>query len=80
MLQFKKDYDKHDIEILVDNTSTHTTKEFNLYDFDKSIRIACLVKVIDCTDENHQQQQLQCYFQNYPKKTEAKVYWLLPMS
>ena len=30
LLKFKEKYSNHDIEILVDNASTHTTKEFNI--------------------------------------------------
>ncbi|CAF2110681.1 unnamed protein product [Rotaria magnacalcarata] len=32
MLEFKTDYDKHDIIVLVDNARTHTVKEFRLND------------------------------------------------
>ena len=72
MLQFKKDYDKHDIEVLVGNARTHTIKEFSLSDLGKSIRAACPVEIIEYTDENHQQQQLQCYFKSGPNKNKSK--------
>lgn len=37
MLEFKQDYKGHQIEIIVDNARTHTTKAYSLPDFGKNI-------------------------------------------
>ena len=35
LLEFKQDYFYHEIEILVDNATTHTAKAFKIYEFRK---------------------------------------------
>ena len=38
LLSFKDDYNGHQVEVVVDNVRTHSTKEYNLNEFNKGIR------------------------------------------
>ncbi|CAF1017857.1 unnamed protein product [Didymodactylos carnosus] len=51
LLQFKTDYKGHDIEILVDNATTHSKKDYSISGFSKKIGTRCEVQSIDCIAE-----------------------------
>ncbi|CAF3889700.1 unnamed protein product, partial [Rotaria sp. Silwood1] len=46
MLEFKKEFQNHDIEIIVDNARTHTAKSYSLNDFGKSVGTRCPVEIL----------------------------------
>jgi len=72
MLQFKKDFQNHDIEIVVDNARTHTAKMYSLNDFGKSVGTRCPVETITYYDENGFTKIIDCYFKNGPHRGKSK--------
>ncbi|CAF1386639.1 unnamed protein product [Didymodactylos carnosus] len=62
LLQFKMDYKGHDIEILVDNATTHSKKDYSISDFSKKIGTRCEVQSIDWLDDNNDFHTLNCFF------------------
>lgn len=72
MLQFKREYRNHDIELLVDNARTHTAKSYSLNDFGKSVGTRCPVNTITYYDENGLRQSISCYFTTGPNRGKSK--------
>jgi len=72
MLQFKEDYKNHQIEIIVDNARTHTTKAYSLSDFNKGITDRCPIDKIEYIDENGVTQVINCRFGQGPNKGKGK--------
>ena len=52
MLTFKKEFEKHQIEIIVDNARTHTAKKYLLNLFNKKPGTNCVYKKIEWTDDD----------------------------
>ncbi|CAF3360349.1 unnamed protein product, partial [Rotaria sp. Silwood2] len=72
ILQFKKEFQDHDIEIIVDNARTHTAKSYSLNDFGKSVSTRCPIEKIKWYDENGSEKVIDCYFKNGPNKDKSK--------
>ncbi|CAF4575974.1 unnamed protein product, partial [Didymodactylos carnosus] len=72
LLEFKTEYKQHDIEILVDNATTHSKKEYSITDFSKKIGTKCEVSSIDWLVENDQFHTLNCHFTGGEHKGKAK--------
>lgn len=72
LLQFKQDFKNHTIECVVDDARTHSAKSHSLLDFGKGSGTRCPVDKIEYKDSNGQQQILNCYFENGPKKGLSK--------
>lgn len=72
MLEFKKDYKDHQIEIIVDNARTHTAKAYSLQDFGKKIGTRCPIEVIEYVDENNSTKIIDCYFKKGVHKGKSK--------
>ena len=72
MLQFKQAYKGHQVEIIVDNARTHTTKICSLQDFRKGIGGQCPIEKIENVDENGTIQVIDCYFKQGPNKGKSK--------
>lgn len=72
MLEFKEDYKHHQIDIIVDNARTHTTKAYSLQDFGKSIGTRCAVQCIEYIDEDGNPQLIDCFFQEGENKGKSK--------
>jgi hypothetical protein len=72
MLEFKEDYKNNQIEIIVDNARTHTTKAYSLLDFNKGITDRCPVDKIEYIDENGVTQVINCRFEQGPNKGKGK--------
>jgi len=72
LLQFKEDYRGHNIHILVDNATTHSTKEYSVHDFGKKNNTRCPVKFLEWTDEQNKRQRLNCYFSSGDLKGKSK--------
>ena len=72
MLEFKREYKNHAIEIVVDNARTHTTKSYSLLDFGKNIDTRCPVEKIEYVDENGVSKVIDCYFKQGVNKDKSK--------
>ncbi|CAF1658730.1 unnamed protein product, partial [Didymodactylos carnosus] len=62
LLPFKKEFENHKFEVLVDNATTHTTKLYSVHDFRKGEGFRCPIDFIEWQDENEQPQRLSCYY------------------
>ena len=51
LLNFKEEYENHNIEVLVDNARIHTGKPFSINDFGRGIGTRCPVSSIEYIDE-----------------------------
>ncbi|CAF4585544.1 unnamed protein product, partial [Rotaria sp. Silwood2] len=72
MLEFKQDYKENQIEIIVDNARTRTTKAYSLKEFDKNIRTRFLLEQIEYVDENNATKIIDCYFKQGANKGKSK--------
>jgi len=72
MLEFKQDYKGNQIEIIVDNARTHTTKVYSLLEFAKGIGYRCPVEKIKYVDENGAKKVIDCYLKQGPFKDQSK--------
>ncbi|CAF3053204.1 unnamed protein product [Rotaria sp. Silwood2] len=72
LLEFKQEYKHHQIEIIVDNARTHTTKAYSLQEFGKTIDTHCPVEQIEYVDENGAKKVIDCYFKQGPYKDQSK--------
>ena len=68
MLEFKQEYKDHQVEIVVDNARTHTTKAYLLQEFGKTIGTRCPVEQIEYVDENGATKVIDCYLKQGPYK------------
>ena len=75
MLEFKQDYKRNQIEIVVDSARTHTSKLYSFQDFGKNIGTRCPVTQIQYVDENDSVKVVECYFEDGETKTNEKN-WL----
>ncbi|CAF4218118.1 unnamed protein product, partial [Adineta steineri] len=72
LLKFKSEFRNHNIEVVVDNATTHTAKPYSLFDFGKSIGTNCTTDTIEFIDEKGQLQVIDCYFTTGPNKGLSK--------
>ncbi|CAF3320169.1 unnamed protein product [Rotaria socialis] len=72
LLKFKEEYQYHNIEILVDNATAHTAKNYSINDFGKRSGTRCPVSSIEYLNDNNEMQILECYYQSGPKKGQSK--------
>ena len=52
LIEFKENYKNHQIEVLVDNTRTHTVKPYSLQHFGKIIGTRCPIEQIEYVDDH----------------------------
>ena len=72
LLPFKKAFDDHVMEIVVDNTRTHTAKEYSINDFSEGIGTQCPVDSIHYFDDDGQLVSISCYFLQVEHKGKSK--------
>ena len=72
MIEFKQNYNDKQLEIIVDNARTHTTKSYSLQDFGKNIGIRYLTEQIEYADENGPTKVIDCYFKHAENEDKSK--------
>jgi hypothetical protein len=72
LLQFKKDFKNHSIEVVVDNARTHTCREYSLHDFGMKPGTRCPVEMIQYIDDKNRKQIVNCYFTSGPFAGQSK--------
>ena len=72
LLQFKEEYQGHDIEVVVDNARTHSAREYSINDFGKGVGTKCPVDAIEFVDHQGQLVSVSCYFENGEHKGKSK--------
>ena len=72
LLPFKKAFDHHVVEIVVDNTRTHAAKTYSINDFSKGIRTQCSVNFIHYFNHDGQLVSISCYFLQGGHKGKSK--------
>jgi hypothetical protein len=72
LLQFKKCFSNHKIEVIVDNARTHSARAYSLLDFGKGISTRCPVDQLQWVDDKGVTQSLSCYFQRGPNRGKSK--------
>ena len=72
LIEFKRDFQNHLIEVIVDNARTHTMREYSLNDFELNPDTRCPVKTIKYFDQNNKQKILNCCFTSEPLKGKSK--------
>ena len=60
LLEFKEEYRNHTIEILVDNATTQTAKNYSINDFGKSSVTNCPVSSIEYLNDRNEIEVLEC--------------------
>jgi hypothetical protein len=71
LLEFKEAFRGCIVEIVVDNSRTHTAKSHSVYDFSKGISTLCKVNTIEYL-ENGKSKMLHCRFQSGVNQGETK--------
>ncbi len=71
LLEYKEAFQGFAVEVVVDNSRTHTAKSHSVHDFSKSIGTQCKVDTIEYV-ENGQSKMLHCRFQNGPNQGKTK--------
>ncbi len=72
ILESKQEYKGNQIEIIVDNARTHTTKLYSIQEFGKNIGTRCPVEQIEYVDENGAIKIIDCYFKHVVNKNKSK--------
>ena len=72
LLHFKSEFKNHNIEVIVDNATTHTAKPYSLSDFGKSIGTRCTTDTIEYMDSQGQLQVIDCVFKRGPNNGLSK--------
>ena len=72
LLPFKKAFDDHVVEIVVDNARTHAAKEYSINDFSKGIGTQCPVDFIHYFNDDGQLVSISCYFLQSEHKGKSK--------
>lgn len=62
MLPFKKEFKGHQVELLVDNATTHSVREYTINDFGRGTGTRCPVKTIEWLDDAGKKKKLDCFF------------------
>jgi hypothetical protein len=63
LLQFKTSYKDKKVKLIVDNATTHTSKEYNINDFSMKSGTKCPVEYIRWI-ENGEEKSLKCFYEN----------------
>jgi hypothetical protein len=72
MLPFKKAFKGHRVELLVDNATTHSTREYSINDFGRGIGTRCPVKTIEWFDSAGKKKKLDCFFRDSQGRKKSK--------
>ena len=72
LLHFKSEFKNHNIEVIVDNATTHTVKPYSVSDFGKSIGTMCTTDTIEYMDSQGQLQVIDCFFKRGPNNGLSK--------
>ncbi|CAF4927624.1 unnamed protein product [Rotaria socialis] len=72
LLYFKKCFNNHKIEIIVDNARTHSARAYTLFDFGKGISTRCPVDQLEWVGDKGTTQSLSCYFQKGHNRGKSK--------
>jgi hypothetical protein len=72
LLQFKKEFEGHEIEILVDNATTHTAKNYDINHFNKKPGTKCAYRVVEWTEDGINR-QVFCHDEQNNYKGLAKI-------
>ena len=72
LLPFKKAFDHHVVEIVVDNARTHAVKAYSINDFSKGIRTQCSVDFIHYFNHDGQLESISCSFLQGEHKGKSK--------
>lgn len=72
LLQFKRCFQNHNIEIIVDNARTHSARAYSILDFGKGISTRCPVDHLRWLDDEGIEQSLSCFFQSGSNKGKSK--------
>ncbi len=68
LLEFKTDYLHHVIDILVDNATTHTAKQYTVSSFRKGIGYSCPVDQLEWKDDNNNNKKIKTRYKNGDSK------------
>jgi hypothetical protein len=68
LMKFKEAYHNHQVEILVDNATTHSTREYSINDFGKGIGTRCPVYSTEYTDEHNNMRKFDFFFSIWSSK------------
>ena len=63
LLKFKKSYENKKIQIIVDNATTHTSREYSINDFNLKSGTKCPVEFISWK-ENGEDKTLKCFYES----------------
>ena len=77
LLPFKKSYEGHKINIVVDNARTHSAREYSLSEFGKGISARCPVKSIQYIDEKGKKNIIECYVNGGENNGKSKALLIL---
>jgi hypothetical protein len=72
LLPFKKAYEGHKMNIVVDNARTHSAREYSLNEFGKGIGTRCPVKSIQYLDGKGNKNKIECYFKGGENDGKSK--------
>lgn len=72
IIQFLEALKDHNVEILVDNATTHTTKKYSLNQFRKNEGYDCPVDELEWFDEKDNFKTLSCYYENENSELVSK--------
>ena len=72
LLHLKSEFKNHNIEVIVDNATTHTAKSYSLSYFGKSIGTRCTTDTLEYMDSQGQQQVIDCFFKRGPNNGLSK--------
>lgn len=72
MIVFKKAFQGHDIELVVDNARTHCAKDYSINDFGKKIGTRCPVEFIEYVDDQGCNVAISCYFTHGEHQGKSK--------
>lgn len=72
MLPFKKAYENHSIDIVVDNARTHSAKDFSIDGFGMKSGTRCPINQIQYQDESGRFRAVDCYFTSGKNRGKSK--------
>ncbi|CAF1689111.1 unnamed protein product, partial [Adineta ricciae] len=62
MLPFKKEFEGHQVELLVDNATTHSAREYTVNDFGRGTGTRCPVNTVQWLDSAGNKKKMDCFF------------------
>ncbi|CAF1537351.1 unnamed protein product [Adineta ricciae] len=72
LLEFKECFKNHEIEIIVDNATTHSARPYHLLDFGKGVSTRCPVDELQWIDSKGVIKSLPCYIQQGSDRGKSK--------